>query len=48
MSLCREVLVNGASSFAVGGREADNGRSGKKPVVDAYGPRIPIGGIQDR
>lgn len=38
------VLVNGAGNFAVGGPEGDNGLSGKKLVVDAYGPRTPIGG----
>lgn len=36
--------MNGAGNFAVGGPEADNGLSGKKLVVDAYGPRVPIGG----
>ena len=39
-----EVLVNGAGDFEVGGPEGDNGLSGKKLVVDAYGPRVPIGG----
>ena len=37
-------LVNGAGNFAVGGPEGDNGLSGKKLVVDGYGPRVPIGG----
>lgn len=37
-------MVNGAGNFAVGGPEGDNGLSGKKLVVDAYGPRVPIGG----
>ena len=36
--------VNGGGNFAVGGPEADNGLCGKKLVVDAYGPRVPIGG----
>ena len=36
--------MNGAETFEVGGPEGDNGLSGKKLVVDAYGPRIPIGG----
>ena len=27
-----------------GGPEGDNGLSGKKLVVDAYGPRVAIGG----
>lgn len=39
-----EVHVNGAGDFEVGGPEGDNGLSGKKLVVDAYGPRVPIGG----
>ena len=39
-----EFVVNGAGNFAVGGPEGDNGLSGKKLVVDAYGPRAPIGG----
>ncbi len=38
------ISVNGAGNFAVGGTEGDNGLSGKKLVVDAYGPRVPIGG----
>ena len=36
--------MNGAGNFEVGGPEGDNGLSGKKLVVDAYGPRVPIGG----
>ena len=39
-----EFQVNGAGNFEVGGPEGDNGLSGKKLVVDAYGPRAPIGG----
>ena len=38
------IHVNGAGNFEVGGTEGDNGLSGKKLVVDAYGPRVPIGG----
>jgi S-adenosylmethionine synthetase len=38
------LSVNGAGTFEVGGPEGDNGLSGKKLVVDAYGPRVPIGG----
>lgn len=38
------LTVNGAGAFDVGGPEGDNGLSGKKLVVDAYGPQIPIGG----
>ena len=38
------IHVNGAGAFDLGGPEGDNGLSGKKLVVDAYGPRVPIGG----
>ncbi|MDO8599147.1 MAG: methionine adenosyltransferase domain-containing protein [bacterium] len=38
------LTVNGAGDFAVGGPEGDNGLAGKKLVVDAYGPHVPIGG----
>jgi S-adenosylmethionine synthetase len=38
------LTVNGAGAFEVGGPEGDNGLSGKKLVVDAYGPRVAIGG----
>ncbi len=43
-TLPEQMTVNGAGSFEVGGPEGDNGLSGKKLVVDAYGPRIAIGG----
>jgi len=39
-----QFTVNGAGAFEVGGPEGDNGLSGKKLVMDAYGPRVPIGG----
>lgn len=42
--LADRVLVNGAGNFDCGGPMGDNGLSGKKLVVDAYGPRAPIGG----
>jgi S-adenosylmethionine synthetase len=42
--LAGAVLVNGAGNFECGGPNGDNGLSGKKLVVDAYGPRVPIGG----
>ncbi len=44
VTLPEQMTVNGAGSFEVGGPEGDNGLSGKKLVVDAYGPRIAIGG----
>jgi len=38
------VQVNGAGTFTCAGPMGDNGLSGKKLVVDAYGPTVPIGG----
>ncbi len=43
-ALPEQLTVNGAGAFEVGGPEGDNGLSGKKLVMDAYGPRIPVGG----
>lgn len=39
-----QIEVNGAGAFDRGGPEGDNGLSGKKLVIDAYGPGVPIGG----
>ncbi|MEI6273832.1 MAG: methionine adenosyltransferase domain-containing protein, partial [Phycisphaerae bacterium] len=39
-----DLLVNEAGDFVEGGPHGDNGLSGKKLVVDFYGPRVPIGG----
>jgi S-adenosylmethionine synthetase len=38
------LRVNGIGDFTCGGPMGDNGLSGKKLVVDHYGPRVPIGG----
>jgi S-adenosylmethionine synthetase len=38
------VRLNGAGEFSCGGPHGDNGLSGKKLVVDHYGPGVPIGG----
>lgn len=38
------VFVNNTGSFEIGGFEADSGCTGRKIVVDAYGPRVPVGG----
>lgn len=38
------IVLNGAGMFLAGGPMGDNGLSGKKLVVDAYGPTVPIGG----
>ena len=43
-ALPEQLTVNGAGAFEVGGPEGDNGLSGNKLVMDAYGPRVPIGG----
>jgi S-adenosylmethionine synthetase len=39
-----KLILNGAGEFANGGPQGDNGLSGKKLVVDYYGPGVPIGG----
>ena len=39
-----DIVVNGSGTFATGGPEGDNGLSGKKLLLDHYGPRVPIGG----
>jgi S-adenosylmethionine synthetase len=39
-----ELVVNGGGNFLVGGPEGDSGLSGKKLLLDYYGPRVPIGG----
>jgi S-adenosylmethionine synthetase len=39
-----DLVLNGAGMFVSGGPNGDNGLSGKKLVVDAYGPTVPIGG----
>jgi S-adenosylmethionine synthetase len=38
------VVINGTGRFTVGGPRADAGVVGRKIVVDAYGPRVPVGG----
>ena len=38
------LVLNGAGEFAIGGPVGDNGLSGKKLVIDHYGPGVPIGG----
>ncbi len=37
-------MVNGGGNFLIGGPEGDNGLSGKKLLMDYYGPRVPTGG----
>jgi S-adenosylmethionine synthetase len=38
------LTLNGAGMFLCGGPTGDNGTTGKKLVMDAYGPSVPIGG----
>lgn len=39
-----DLELNGAGMVVSGSPNGDNGLSGKKLVVDAYGPTVPIGG----
>ncbi len=39
-----DLVVNAAGMFICGGPTGDNGTTGKKLVMDAYGPGVPIGG----
>jgi len=39
-----EYLINPAGEWTQGGFDADTGLSGRKLVIDNYGPEIPIGG----
>lgn len=38
------IYCNNTGSFDIGGFDADAGMTGRKIVVDAYGPRVPVGG----
>jgi S-adenosylmethionine synthetase len=38
------LVINGTGAFTIGGSWSDAGVVGRKIVVDAYGPRIPVGG----
>ena len=39
-----QVFCNNTGSFTTGGFDADSGVTGRKIVVDAYGPQVPVGG----
>ncbi len=39
-----EYFINPTGDWSVGGFDADAGLTGRKIVVDAYGPRVPVGG----
>jgi S-adenosylmethionine synthetase len=38
------ISINGTGRFVIGGPTGDAGVVGRKIVVDAYGPRVPVGG----
>ena len=40
----KRLVVNGTGTFVIGGPAGDAGVVGRKIVVDAYGPRVPVGG----
>ncbi len=42
--VAEEYLINPAGEWTQGGFDADTGLSGRKLIVDNYGPEIPIGG----
>lgn len=39
-----EYLINPAGEWTIGGFDADSGITGRKLVIDAYGPNVPVGG----
>ncbi len=39
-----QLHINPAGDWSISGFEADTGLSGRKIVIDNYGPRVPIGG----
>ena len=40
----QHIYINEAGDWDCGGFEADTGLTGRKIVIDSYGPRIPVGG----
>jgi S-adenosylmethionine synthetase len=39
-----EYLINPAGEWTIGGFDADSGITGRKLIIDAYGPNVPVGG----
>jgi len=40
----KEYMINPAGDWRIGCFEADSGLTGRKLIVDSYGPRVPVGG----
>jgi len=40
----KEYFINPVGEWQTGGFDADSGLTGRKIVVDSYGPRVPVGG----
>ena len=38
------IIINGTGRFVIGGPQADTGLTGRKVIVDNYGPIVPVGG----
>ena len=43
-----DLLINPNGPLLNGGSDGDNGQTGRKLVVDYYGPRVPSGGVDAR
>lgn len=39
-----DLILNGTGKWEVGGPSSDSGLTGRKIIVDAYGPEVPVGG----
>lgn len=39
-----KYYINPAGDWKIGGFDADSGLTGRKLVIDAYGPNVPVGG----
>lgn len=44
LTKAKNYFINPAGEWPLGGFDADSGLSGRKIVIDAYGPQIPVGG----
>lgn len=40
----KEYFINPCGNWNIGGFDADTGLTGRKIIIDSYGPRIPVGG----